>query len=479
MDKKLGKNLILNVLYHILTLIVPFITAPYLGRVLGAEQIGAYTYIQSICTYFILFGTLGLSNYGSRTIAKVRDDRYLRSKCFWEIYSMQIITSLLSCILYIIYAFFISKKYNAEMGIMTIYVVSMMLDSGWYCLGTEKFKDIVIRSTCIKFINLICIFLFVRSQNSFTAYVTIMAICQIISQISLWPTVLHDIQWVKPVWSQVLPHFKPNFLLFIPAIAASIYGIMDKIMIGFISTKSNLAYYEYANKIVEIPNLIFNAAGTVMLSRMSHIMSHDKESSGQLIGYSMDLSLVIASGGALGIFAIADELVEVYYGIQFMPSANVLKILAVTVLFYAWSNVIRMQYIIPNNKDNIYILATFMGAIVNLIINFCLIPRYMSVGAAIGTVAAQFVVMLVYSFYSYKEVPLKYIFLRNIPIIVAGCIMMQFIKLLQNYHEVSWRGLLIDVVIGCALFVILCVGASFIFKSHILGIINCKFLRKR
>ena len=49
MDRRLGKNLIMSIGFNLLTVIVPFITAPYLGRVLGAENVGSYTYVHSIC----------------------------------------------------------------------------------------------------------------------------------------------------------------------------------------------------------------------------------------------------------------------------------------------------------------------------------------------------------------------------------------------------------------------------------------------
>ena len=56
MDRRLGKNLIMSIGFNLLTVIVPFITAPYLGRVLGAENVGSYTYVHSISAYFLMFG---------------------------------------------------------------------------------------------------------------------------------------------------------------------------------------------------------------------------------------------------------------------------------------------------------------------------------------------------------------------------------------------------------------------------------------
>ena len=69
MNKSVVKNYIYNLMYQILTIILPIVTTPYISRVLGAEPIGIYGYTISIVTYFILFGTLGISMYGQREIA--------------------------------------------------------------------------------------------------------------------------------------------------------------------------------------------------------------------------------------------------------------------------------------------------------------------------------------------------------------------------------------------------------------------------
>ena len=75
MEGKIKKNLVYNVCYQLLVIILPFITAPYVSRVLGAYNIGIYSYTQALANYFYLFVMLGVINYGNRTIAAIRDDR--------------------------------------------------------------------------------------------------------------------------------------------------------------------------------------------------------------------------------------------------------------------------------------------------------------------------------------------------------------------------------------------------------------------
>ena len=62
--KSVTKNYMYNLIYQVLVLILPLITTPYISRVLGAENIGIYSYTTSISAYFILFGSLGVKLSG-------------------------------------------------------------------------------------------------------------------------------------------------------------------------------------------------------------------------------------------------------------------------------------------------------------------------------------------------------------------------------------------------------------------------------
>ena len=96
------RNFIYNLLYQVVNISIPIITAPYISRVLGPEGIGTYSYSFSIATYFALICLLGVSEYGNRSIARVRDNKEKLNKTFWGIYLMQVITSLIA-ITYIYY----------------------------------------------------------------------------------------------------------------------------------------------------------------------------------------------------------------------------------------------------------------------------------------------------------------------------------------------------------------------------------------
>ena len=98
-----------NAFYNVLALLLPLITTPYISRVMGAKNIGIYSYSYSIVFYFGLFILLGLNNYGNRTIAQVRGNKKEMSKNFISIYFMQLLSGLFVLVLYLIYCIYISS----------------------------------------------------------------------------------------------------------------------------------------------------------------------------------------------------------------------------------------------------------------------------------------------------------------------------------------------------------------------------------
>ena len=93
--KSIAKNYIYNLIYQMLIVLLPLITTPYLSRVLGSDGIGTFSYTLSIVTFFILFGSLGVSLYGQRTIAYTSDDQKESSKNFFELVILKTVTLLI------------------------------------------------------------------------------------------------------------------------------------------------------------------------------------------------------------------------------------------------------------------------------------------------------------------------------------------------------------------------------------------------
>lgn len=450
------KNFIYNIIYQILILLIPLITIPYVSRVLGANGLGIYSYTYSIVNYFMMFAMIGLNNYGNRTIAKVRDNKEKLSKTFIEIYSMQIITSILMILFYSLYLILFNIEYKNIAILQSLYVVSCLFDINWFFFGIEKFKLTITRNTIIKIFSLILIFLFIRNENDVWIYTLILSGNMLLSQLALWPFVKKNIIKVKIRKNDVLKHLKPCLKLFLPVIAVAIYKVMDKTMIGWFSNASEVGYYENAEKIISVPNAIITALGTVMLPRMSNLYAKEKNNeSMKIIEKSLELIMFLAFAMTFGLICISKNFSLIFFGKGFEKSGVIISLLSITIFFLSWGNVIRTQYLIPKERDKTYIESAFLGAIVNLILNIIFIPKYASVGACVGTILAEFIVMLYQTLSIKNEIPIKFYLKKILPFFFKSLIMFLVTYMINFINFNSFMKIIVQVIVGSVIYFLL------------------------
>ena len=432
MENEIKKNFIYSFIYRILLMIIPFITAPYLSRTLGVEGIGIYSYRYSIVYYFILFTLFGIENYGNRAIAKNKQNIKQMSKIFWEIYAFQFLSGIIMLCIYFLYIYIFNIEYKNISILMSLFIVSAMLDVNWLFFGLEDFKRTIARNFFVKVGTVILIFIFVHNENDVQKYTFIMSFMTMLSQLLMWSYLRKKVIIVPIKLKDCFKHIKPNLKLFIPVIAVSIYKMMDKIMIGNQIGVVEVGYYENAEKIINIPVTIITALGTVMLPRVSNIVANKhyekvKEYLIKSIDFIMFLSLPIM----FGLIAVSKEFSILYFGIDFMKTGTLTQILALSLPFLAIANILRTQYIIPVEKDNIYIKSVIIGAISNFIFNVLLIPKFGSIGASVGTVIAEITVMIIQYFSVKKYLTINILNKFNIKFISTSLLMFIIILLLD------------------------------------------------
>lgn len=417
-------NYIYNVLYQLLAFILPLVTAPYIARVLGPEKIGCYSYSQACAYYFVILSMLGVNNYGNRSVAKVRNNQEELRTTFWNIYAIQFVLCLFAILCYIALCFGQSKRYGGVLYTQIFYVMTGLLDINWLFFGLEKFKITVIRNMLIKLLTVFCVFIFVKCEEDLCIYGLILAVSSALSCLYLWIYIPKLVPFCKPRLEIVRSHLKPDFLLFIPLIAVSLYKYMDKIMLGLMSSVTQVGYYENAAKIINIPSALITALGTVMLPKISNLIATKDIAVCKKYIYNSMIFVNFSSVACFfGLISVSKEITVLLFGEKFLPSVHLIELLAVSIIFVSWANVIRTQYLIPNGIDKSYLHTVCLGAIVNIIANAMLIPYMGATGAVIGTVFTEAIVCVAQTIAVRKELPIREYFKLLLFFGVDGLIM--------------------------------------------------------
>ena len=480
MKNSILKNYIYNLIYQIVVIILPLITTPYLSRVLGAENIGIYSYTLSIVTYFILIGSLGVAMYGQREIAYLQNDKKVRSKKFWEIVIFRMITLMISMVIFY-FTYAASGEYKVYYQIFLLEIFANIFDISWFFQGMEDFKKTVGRNLIIRILSVILIFILVKDQDDLAKYIIIYVLTTFIGNISLWFYLPKYIQKVSLKHLNIIQHIKPTISLFIPQVATQIYTVLDKTMIGSIlGDMSEVGYYEQGQKITKLTLAIITALGTVVAPRIANTFKDgNKEEINQYLNRSFKFVWLLACPMIAGLIVVSSNFVPIFYGDGYDKVATILCVISPLILAIGLNNVTGVQYLIQVKKQRIYTITVVIGAIVNIVLNFILINIFKSVGAAIASVLAETAILIAQLIFVRKDINIKNVYKGAWKYILSSIIMFIFTILLKDITNNQFYNLIIQIVTGsCIYFVILFILKDEFLKDVIQRVLN-KFKPKR
>ena len=456
MKNSVKKNYIYNLMYQILVILLPLITAPYISRVLGAENIGIYSYTTSISAYFILFGSLGVSLYAQREIAFHQDNKKENTKTFIEIVLLRTITMFISIAVFCI-TFVSNGEYGYFYKILIVELIAQCLDISWFFIGLEDFKKTVSRNLIIKFISVVSIFVLVKTPEDLNIYFWIYVLSVLIGNLSLWFYLPKYLVKVNVKELNIFKHLKPTLALFIPEIAIQVYTVLDKTMIGAIwEDKSEVGYYQQSEKIIKLLLTIITSLGTVLLPRIASCFANNKKQ--EVFGYlkkSFNFVFILAFPMVFGIIAVADKFVPLFFGPGYDKVVILMSVISPIILFIGMSNVIGKQYLLPTKRQKQYTISVVTGAVVNLIMNSCLIWKFGALGASIGTVIAEFTVTLVQLIFVRKEFDIKGILKLSIKYIISSIIMFVACKLVGLFSVNDFVSIVLQVGVGTIVYILM------------------------
>lgn len=425
MERKIVKNYIYSVIYQMLIVIMPLIVTPYTTRVIGINKLTINTNTTNLVQWFVLFGIMGINIYGNREIARVRDDSTKLSKTFFEIFAMQVFSMLIASLAFFFYIYIIGDQYQTILLIQSISLLSVAFDITWFFYGVEDFKSASIRNMIVKIIGVVLIFMLVKGPNDLFIFVLINTCTGVLGQIIMWLQLKQYIHFVPISLKGIIQHIKPNIALFIPQIAISVYSILDITMLrilGPVYVETNL--YEQTQKFVKMFLFFITSIGTVMLPRVSNVHSKgDRVAVNNYLNKTLRLALYLSIPMIFGISAMIQNFVDWFLPESYQIVGLLIQCTSPIILFISLSNVFGTQFLVPTGNTKPYTLSVVVGAIVNFLINWTLIPTYGVFGAIIGSVVAELSVTLVQYFYVKNRIDFDFKVTELIIVFIASFIM--------------------------------------------------------
>ena len=478
------KNYVYNLAYQMLAVIIPLLIQPYIARVLGAGEVGAFSYTTAITGYFALIGNLGIATYGQLRIAAFRNDRKVVSQIFWELAVLRFLLMSAAAAVFVLFIRFLARPdYKVLYTVLIVQILASAIDIAWLLQGFEEFRKIVIRNTIIKIVSVILIFAFVKKQSDIYLYALIMNGSTLLGNASIWLFTPSLVDWVPLRRLNLKRHLRSCIVYFIPTIATTFYLSVDKQMIKwFTDTSLENGYYEFAQKIEQMAVTVVTSLSIVTMPRMANLFNMNaldrlRNRLEQTIRFILLLSIPMC----LGLMSVTDYLVPLYLGPGYEKSATLLKIFSLLIVVVGLNNAVGKQVLMPVGRQKEYNMSVILGAIVNFTLNMILIPRLLSVGAVIGSVASETAILLAFIYFSKDYIRLGWILKASVRYLIAGAAMSAVIFISYNWLGISWKSLALQVAGGGIVYLLAVLLLRDAFALEMLAIVkrNLPFVKKR
>ena len=460
----LKKNIIYNTVYQIFTIMLPLITVPYVSRVLGPEGQGKYAYTSAYSQYFIIIGMIGISLYGNRQIAYVRNDKEKLSKEFINIYTLQLTTTIIS---FLVYLFIFT-------GIM-----ASMFDISWFFIGYEDMKSVVVRNTITKVVGVVLTFIFVKESTDIITYATILSITTLVGQIIMFSGLRGKIVFIKPSFKYALTHLRPALSLFISQLAIQIYTLLDRTMLGIFTTDAQVGLYDNSQKTIKLLVTLASSFGVVMIPKMSSLFSQGKDKEfKETVNRVFKIVNFMSIPMAFGLLSVADSFSLWFYSDKFTGVSVLLKVGAFIVIAIGWSNILGIQVMLPMKKEKEFTISVTVGAIVNFVLNLILIFKLKALGTTIASVAAEFAVTLIQLYFLRDIIKLSEIMKTVYKPLLGALTMALVVWISGNYLPFNLFGTLAEVIIGIITYVVSMLILKDETIKEVMNQVIVKFLKK-
>lgn len=432
--QKIAKNIGVLLFAKIVSHIINFFFIMYTARYFGAEGFGILSFALAFTGLFGVFSDIGLATLTVREVAR---DKSLAQKYLGNIVVMKIILVVITFGLIVLT---INLLGYPEQTVKVVYLVALSIIAGAF---SEMFYSIfhayekmeyhsvghILRSALMlsgalfaiskgfSVVGFAYIYFFVSA--------VVLGYCFVVC---VWKFVLPKIEVDWGFWKPTIKEALPFWL---SGVFVVVYFRIDMVMLSMIKGDAAVGWYAASYRLIDALAFIPVSLTSAIYPVFSKLYGNSENSLKMIFEKCFKYLFIIAFPIGVGTTLLADRIILLIFGSEFIPSIIALQILI-------WAGVLSFINCTPAtllnsiNEQKTLMKITGLGAIFNISMNLILIPKLGYVGASIATVATEFIVGVIL-FYFISKYMYKNLLDKTITRpIIAGMLMGVFVVLFAD-----------------------------------------------
>lgn len=412
------KNSFWMIFDKIVRLFLGLIVSILLARYLGTEGFGA------INLYLSLFIVISSIYHLGFNVSVVSDITKKQTSIETIMGSSLLFSSLFSLILIFFYISISISFFNNPEYIFLAYIFSLMflfkgLEVCRYFFEAKLNSKIPVIFELIPFIlfslfKIVAVF-FGYSLFQISLIIMLESLTGMLFLLFAFHSLGVSLQKLKYSFSYAAKTIEKNYSIILSSVSIIIFLKIDQIMLGYFSNLNEVGIYSVALRLSESWFVIITALTLSFRPSMTPAYSSNFKEFEKKFSYLLKILLFISFSFAFLISFTSDILILALFGDSYTGSSDILKIHSWTGIFIAL-NAISWNWHIPSETTSTISYRLFLSLILNIFLNYLLIPKYGAIGAAYATLISKIFLGFIGIILLNKSRPLFWLILKSVKI---------------------------------------------------------------
>lgn len=391
---KLLQNSMWLFVLQIFNTIIPMVTLPYITRILGVSQFGAFSLALNWVLYFQAIVEYGFGLSGARKVA-LFDNKIKLQTLYNNIITSRIVLLIFSFILMnIIYLLSgMPKIHYICMCILFTMVIGVTFQQTWLFQGKQEMKLVTIISAVARSLSVIMIFAFVKNSTHVYLYCFLYAFTSLFYSLLSMMIVYKKYSLVFHFagLKDVIQELKDGWYLFTSSAMAKIFGGIGITVLGFVATDNYVGIYSAIQKIPFVLSLFYGPIGQALYPYISIKFKNSDFDGIQTVKKVAIPILAVFLAIDIFIVIFRKPLIYIAFGSEIVSYENLIIPLAVWFILGIANNFFGIQILVASGHQKEYSKSFRIGISAIIILNITLGYAFKIYGIAFAAMVSELI----------------------------------------------------------------------------------------
>ncbi len=375
-----------------------------IARYYGPKIFGQFTTAQVLATNFIILADFGFDLLLITEIAKQRSNA---RNIFIQFFSLKIIFCLVALISMILFGVLGSFSYETKSLILILSFYTLFSSLTNFLSALFKgFEQLKYETKLTLFMNIFLVIItlpliFIKADIKIIASIFVLTrLIGFVIGVKYSKKILPDLKFTlsladfNKIKSKML-----TFGLFL--VFNNLFFQLDTILLSLWKDDNEVGIYQAVFKLIMLPLVIPDIFSNTLIPVLSRLNTENYEQWKKTARLTYKLLIAVVVPISIVLFMYAEPIIKLIYGgIYYKNSVPILKIFSL-ILFSRFSFEAHALMLTTSDKQYIRLYTVVIATLVNLLLNFYLIPIYGSIGAAIVSLITNILVGIIYFLFNF------------------------------------------------------------------------------